>query len=176
MPPHCSWASPAEPIGRPWRGSSLPRRGNLAPASPAGPVMSGSRGLLLWGFPCLLTRPHSFPCGFMGMSKMLSRLQRAQEEKGQREARAAAEAPSTQRPAAGIQACCGWATTCQSAEFSSGAIRPQPPTHHPGDSACGSLSPGLPFPALRGMSSLSSPHCHPPIPSLAAPTVALFSH
>ena len=60
---------------------------------------------------------------------MLSRLQRAQEEKGQREARVAAEAPSTQRPAAGIQACCGWATTCQSAEFSSGAIRPShPPT------------------------------------------------
>lgn len=94
---------------------------------------------------------------FHGNVQNAQQVQRAQEERGQREAWATAEAPSTQRPAAGSLTGCGWAPTCQSAEFS--PARAAPP-HHPGNSACGSLSPGLPFPALWGT---SPPHRHPPI-------------
>lgn len=82
----------------------------------------------------------------MGRSKALSRLQSAQEERGQREARAAAAAPSAQRPAAGCLL--PWV----------GA--PSPP---PGHSAGSSLSPGLPLSGSQATSSTSLPP--PPQPS-----------
>lgn len=59
----------------------------------------------------------------MGMSKTLSRLQQAQEERGQQEAQAvtcgqpAVAAPSTGLHTAGCPAGCGWAPVARSAAF-----------------------------------------------------------